>query len=166
MPCDSVHSMIEKVLKNKEIYLPSDYMKLTKLARQKPNPYESTMMVHSDFKDYKDIIFYKSIRPGKSKGDPEVKDIRALKYDPMSQKMYFKLNFNNEYQEIPLYNRVRKGIDFNKEVPNLYQRRNVLTFSKWSDLQKLKMVLLKDFHDFYDNLPHEQELKTHKTTKV
>jgi len=68
MPCDSVHSMIEKVLKTKEIYLPSDYMKLTKLARQKPNPYESTMMVHSDFNDYKGVLFYKSIRPGKSNG--------------------------------------------------------------------------------------------------
>lgn len=83
MPCDSVHSKIEKVLKNKEIYLPSDYCKLTKIARQNPNPYESILMVHSDFKDYKGIIFYKSIRPGKLKGDPEVKDIRALKYDPI-----------------------------------------------------------------------------------
>lgn len=37
MPCDSIHSTIEKVLKNKEIYLPSDYLKLTKIARKKPN---------------------------------------------------------------------------------------------------------------------------------
>jgi len=59
------------------------------------------MMVHSDFNDYKGVIFYKSIRPGKSKGDPELKDIRALKYDPKSQKIYFKFNFDDEYQEIP-----------------------------------------------------------------
>ncbi|CAI6355942.1 unnamed protein product [Macrosiphum euphorbiae] len=166
MPCDSVHSMIEKVIKNKEIYLPSDYLKLTKTARQNPSPYESILMVHSDFKDYKDVLFYKSIRPGKSKGDPEVKDIRALKYDPISQKIYFKLKFDDEYQEIPQYNRSRKIIDFNKEAPNLYQSRNVLTLSKWNDLQKLKGVLPRDVHDFYDNLPHEQQLKARKTTKV
>lgn len=65
-------------------------MKLTKLARQKSNPYESTLMVHSDFKDCKSVLFFKSIRPGKFKGDPEVKDKRALKYDLISQKMYFK----------------------------------------------------------------------------
>lgn len=119
MPCDSVHSKIEKVLKKKEIYLPSDYCKLTKIARQNPNPYESILMVHSDFKDYKGIIFYKSIRPGKFKGDPEVKDIRALKYDAISQNIYFKLNFDDEYQEIPQYNHSRKNINFNKEAPNI-----------------------------------------------
>lgn len=164
MLCDNVHSMIEKVLKNKEIYLPSDYIKLTKLALQKPNPYQSTVMVNSDFNNYKGVLFNKSIKPGKSKGNPDVKDIRSLKYDPKCQKIYFKLNFD-EYQEIPLYNHLRKNIDFNKEVPNLYKRRNVLTLSKWSDLQKFKIVLTKNVHDFYDNVPHEQELKTHKTTK-
>jgi len=100
-----------------------------------------------------------------SKGDPKVKDIRALKYDPISQKIYFKLKFDDEYQEIPQYNRSRKIIDFNKEAPNLYQSRNVLTLSKWNDLQKLKGVLPRDVH-FYDNLPNEQQLKACKTTKV
>jgi len=90
--------------------------------------------MHSDFKDYKGIIFYKSIKPGKSKGDPEVKDFRALKYDPISQKIYFKLSFDDEYKEISHYNPSRKNIDIYKEVPNLYQGRNILTISKWSDL--------------------------------
>lgn len=38
MECDSVHSTIETALKNKEIYLPSDYFKITKQARSR-NPY-------------------------------------------------------------------------------------------------------------------------------
>ncbi|XP_008185188.1 uncharacterized protein LOC100161732 isoform X2 [Acyrthosiphon pisum] len=162
LPCDSVHSAIESVLKNKEIYLPSDYVKLTKIARQKPNPYDSTLMTHSDFQDYKDIVFYKSIRPGKSKGDPEVRDIRAIKYDPTTQKIYFKLNFDDQYQEIPKYHKAKKKVDINKEVTSLYQNRMVLSFSKWSDLQKLKIVLPRDVHDFYDNLPHKHELKTNR----
>jgi len=42
----------------------------------------------------------------------------------------------------------------------------VLSFSKWSDLQKLKIVLPRDVHDFYDNLPHKHDLKTtHKFAK-
>lgn len=84
------------------------------------------MMVHSDLNDYKGVIFYKSIRPGKFKGDPEVKDIRALTYDPKSQKIYFKLNFDDVYQEIPQCNCSRRSIDISKEVPNLYQRRHSL----------------------------------------
>lgn len=32
LPCDSVNSAIESVLKYKEIYLPSDYKKLTKIG--------------------------------------------------------------------------------------------------------------------------------------
>lgn len=47
-------------------------------------------------------------------------------------------------------------MDFNK-VPNLYQQRKyILTLSKWTDLQKLKIVLPRDVHDLYDNLLHEQ----------
>lgn len=86
------------------MYLPSDYIKLTKLALQKPNSYESTVMVNSDFNDDKGVLFYKSIRPEKSKGVPDVKDIRALKYDPKSQKNYFKLNFDDEYHRKFHYN--------------------------------------------------------------
>jgi len=39
MECDSVHSTIENKLRNTDIYLPSDYMKITKSARIKPFPY-------------------------------------------------------------------------------------------------------------------------------
>ncbi|KAF0733939.1 Uncharacterized protein FWK35_00021602 [Aphis craccivora] len=139
MPCDSVHSKIEKVLKKKEIYLPSDYCKLTKIARQNPNPYESILMVHSDFKDYKGIIFYKSIRPGKFKGDPEVKDIRALKYDAISQNIYFNIRkFHNII--------IPEKILISTKKHQIYTKQEI-------DLQKLKVVLPRD-------------LKARKTTKV
>jgi len=40
MECESVHSAIEKKLKNVGSYLPSDYLKVTKNARSKPFSYE------------------------------------------------------------------------------------------------------------------------------
>lgn len=40
MDCDSVHACIEKKLKNREIELPSDYVKSSRKARRKPQPYE------------------------------------------------------------------------------------------------------------------------------
>lgn len=61
MPCDSVHSTIERTIKNREIYLP----KLTKLARKNPSAYDSKAMYHTDFLNYKNVNCHKAIRPGK-----------------------------------------------------------------------------------------------------
>lgn len=37
MECDSSHSLIERKIKGQYIYLPSDYVKLTKQAHMNPN---------------------------------------------------------------------------------------------------------------------------------
>ncbi|XP_060843700.1 uncharacterized protein LOC132927277 [Rhopalosiphum padi] len=166
MPCDSVHSSIERTIKNKEIYLPSDYMKLTKLARKNPSPYESHSVNYSDFYDYKKLNYYKSIRPGRSKGDPEVRNIRALKYDPTTKKIYYKINFEHEYTELPQYHRTKKTIDLSINTPCLYNSRIPITLSKWIDLQKLKTVLPTDVHDYYDNIPHLKTYKERKCDKI
>jgi len=90
MACGSVHSTIERSLKNTEIYLPSDYVKITKSARKNPSPYESINLEHTDFYDFKNLNLYKFIRAEKVKGDPEIRDIRTLKYDPIHKKFFIK----------------------------------------------------------------------------
>jgi len=40
MECDSYHSAIERKLKNVDIYLPSNYLEVTKNTRSKPLSYE------------------------------------------------------------------------------------------------------------------------------
>lgn len=47
MECDAVHSMIERKLKNKEIYLPSEFESLTKEARKHPEPYSAKILTHN-----------------------------------------------------------------------------------------------------------------------
>lgn len=42
MECDSVHSSIERKLKNREIHLPSDYVPITKEARKEPKQFKQT----------------------------------------------------------------------------------------------------------------------------
>lgn len=39
MECDSVHALIERKLRNRQIYLPSDYVRISREARKKM-PYE------------------------------------------------------------------------------------------------------------------------------
>lgn len=48
--CDSVHSCIERKLKNRVIELPSDYVKTSKEARTQPKPYEVIQLSHDFFK--------------------------------------------------------------------------------------------------------------------
>lgn len=46
MECDSVHSCIERKLKNRVIKLPRDYFKASKEARTQPAPYEVIQLSH------------------------------------------------------------------------------------------------------------------------
>lgn len=101
MECDSVHSAIERKTKNKEIYLPSDYVKLTREARKK-NPYETICVNFDLIKDYADTKthVYKSVRPGKKAGDPQVVDIRQIMYEPENI-IKVKLNHDDDWINLP-----------------------------------------------------------------
>jgi len=99
MECDIVHGLIEKKLKNKEIYLPSEFVRITKEARKNPEPYKAKMLSHENFNDFNSHQCCKSIRPEHTKGDPEVKDIRSLKYDPVKENIQYKLSFVDEYKD-------------------------------------------------------------------
>lgn len=52
MECNSVHNSIDRKLKGRDIYLPSDYIRIMQEARIQPFPYEVRNMQYSDFKDY------------------------------------------------------------------------------------------------------------------
>lgn len=80
MECDSVHSNIEENLKNKEIYLPSQYYSITKEARVKLFPYRSHYLTHSFFRNCSkpETMVYSSIRPGRVAGDATVHDLKAI----------------------------------------------------------------------------------------
>ncbi|KAK9679652.1 hypothetical protein QE152_g39823 [Popillia japonica] len=99
MKCDSVHACIERKLKNREIKLPSDYVKACREARRSREHYEVIQLSHRFFKDYSKSEWhrYTSIRPGK---DHVVTDIKALNYDPNGN-IQFKLDFSDEYQGLP-----------------------------------------------------------------
>jgi len=65
MECDSVHSSIERKLKNQDIYIPSDYQKITKIARIKPFPYNVKECDFNFFLNYQTKNNkFDSIRPG------------------------------------------------------------------------------------------------------
>ncbi|CAG9840378.1 unnamed protein product [Diabrotica balteata] len=85
MECDSVHSMIDRRLENKEIHLPSDYASITDQAMKGTKPYRVKILDHTFFKDHSSSnhMRYSSIRPGRKAYDPTITDIRYIKYDPV-----------------------------------------------------------------------------------
>lgn len=152
MECDSCHSAIECKIKNKEIYLPSQYAAISKEARPK-QPFHVYFLNYDFFEDYsnKKEFLYESIRPGRIAKDPTVTDIRALEYSPAGLIRY-KLNFSDEYEELPRRfkpNQKRQG-----PRPKLYSSYLKVNENKWKHLQELKAVIPSDCHSFYDTLPH------------
>lgn len=157
MEVDSVHSVIERKLKNREIFLPSQYATITKEARKVPSPYQVITPDHTFFKNFahKDHLIYESIRPGRGAGDRVVVDIRALRYNPCGT-IDYKLHFADDF--VPLPRRPKKIISsgsFTESVGSLNESRQPITKTKYDHLQELKSVIPKDCHSFYDNLPYK-----------
>jgi len=49
MICDYAHCLIEKNLKGKDIYLPSDFVRITKEARKNTSCFEATLLNYDFF---------------------------------------------------------------------------------------------------------------------
>lgn len=151
MECDSVHSTIENKIRNKPIYCPQNYVDYIKEARQN-QPYEVMYLSHDFFKNYSSLNYYSSIRPGSRVGDPVVTDIRVLKYTGEGS-IEYKLNYSGEFQDLPRRSKV-KAPQANDTVEGLYQSQIPIKKTKFQHLQELKHVIPRDYHPFYDSLPH------------
>lgn len=150
MECDSIHAVIENKLKNRVIHLPSDYVAVTREARQNPRPYDVKYLSFDFFSDYTSNKLVSSIRPGLL----TVNEIRCLKYLPEGKIMY-KCVFSDDYKELP--QRIRKPENLNPNIvpPKLYKNPIKIKLTKWQHLQQLKEVLPKECHHFYNSLPHQ-----------
>jgi len=129
MVVDSVHATIVKSLKNRDVYLPSDYVKISTEARKKPTTYRAMLLDHSFFKDYNQDVIYDSIRPGRVKGDPVVVDIRRI--------MYKKGDIEGMVEGVwmPLPRRPKSSPVKNHIFPALHKQRIKIRKSKFKHLQ-------------------------------
>ncbi|XP_072378606.1 uncharacterized protein [Diabrotica undecimpunctata] len=154
MEVDSMHSTIERQLKNKIINIPAEYISIVKHARKLPAPYVVKYLEHTYFKKFEKIQFFKSIRPGRSKGDPKVTDIRALRYESNGSILY-KTFYKDKWQPLPQRRSSRFYSCKTSDLTQLHQNRRKITLRKFEDLQEIKKTLPSDYHKYYDDLPHE-----------
>lgn len=153
MEVDSVHSVIERKLRNKKINVPADYVTVCETACQKA-PYKVEYLLHNFFRKFDEIHFLKSIRPGKVSGAPTVNDLKALKYS--RDGIFYKLRHPEDWQPLPV------RVNFNdlkaikpKDLPQLHKNRLRIKSDKFQHLQQLKSSLKPDYHDFFNKLPHD-----------
>ncbi|XP_057176831.1 uncharacterized protein LOC130545917 [Triplophysa rosa] len=153
MECDSVHSVIERRLRDQDVYLPAEYVNLMKRARVKPHPYEVKYIDHTFFQDFTKLRLCKSLRPGVRPGDPTVHNIRAIRYNNNGT-MDFKIDHSDDCHPHPSH-QLRNSTSDSHTVTPLYSDRLKIKELKFKHLQDLKEVIPKDFHSFYDNLLHK-----------
>lgn len=162
MECDSAHAKIEKKIKKKSIFIPQDYIDVTKIARKtvivnntrREYPFEAVHLRHDFFFNFanKDQVRFKSIGPGVKPYDPTVSNLRALIYLP-SGKIKYKIDFDEEYRDLP---RKIASFDCEKHEPKkLHNNCLKIKKTKYEHLQQLKSVIPEQYHNFYDNLQYE-----------
>ena len=151
MEVDSVHALIERTIKRKEVYTPACYVSLVKSAKKNPPYYNVKYVDYTFFIDYSPFSFYSSIRPGRGVGASKVVDIAQLKYS--SDGLFYKLDHVTAPWQ-PLPHRV-KEIDYHQVLKKLYTQQLPITTAKGNDLQSMKPVMPSDFHSFYDTLPKQ-----------
>nr|CAI5838723.1 unnamed protein product [Callosobruchus analis] len=154
MESNSTHSLIERRLKGKYIYLPTDYINIIKDARRKPFSLDVEYLSHSFFLNYEDpnCKRYNSIRPGNKKNDLKVNDLKCLKYESTGE-IHFKSSYTESYVLLP---QRQKPIDVNYTPKGLYEGRLKIKKKKWNHLQQFKGVMTTDVHFFYDALQYEE----------
>ncbi|CAG9818856.1 unnamed protein product [Phaedon cochleariae] len=153
MEADSIHSTIEQRLRRTDINVPADYVGVCLAARRNPSPYLVKYLDYTFFKNFGELKFLSSLRPGKRTGDPVVTDIRALQYSPNGSILY-KLRHTDTYTPLLFRNPNKIQPCSLESLPQLYGRPIPIKKDKWDNLQSLKKSLKKDYHSFYDNLPY------------
>lgn len=154
MECDSMHSTIERKIRNREIYSPAGYIAACKSARLNPQPYQVKYLNHTYFKNFTSLNYHTSIRPGYKTGDSTVNDLCAIQYRP-DGKLYYKLNFDDNW--IVLEKRLTRKDPGVGDIVPLYQNPLPIKKSKYDHLQQLKEVIPADYHLFYDTLPFKAD---------
>ncbi|KAK3784763.1 hypothetical protein RRG08_032216 [Elysia crispata] len=134
MERDVMHSTIERNLVC-DLFTLSDYAIVFKTPRKNPGPYHVKQITFSEpFK--LSGRYFSSTRPGKSKGDPKVTELKALPYS--KDQVYYKLSHDADWDLLPQRMRVEELTQM-----QLFDRPLAISARKYSDAQQ-----------YFVSLPH------------
>lgn len=136
--------------------MPADFINVIKEAIAS-KPYQ-VRYLDTLFRDFSTLNYLKSIRPGTSKGDTCVFNLRALKYTSGSGAQY-KIKFDDQWNFLP-HRITRQQTGESITTPELYNHRLLINKRKYEDLQHLTRMIPQIFmkiclmNDIYYFLSH------------
>lgn len=147
MAVDTVHSLIERKIKPKEVTSVEVYEKLINESR-KGSPLETKRIDHQFVLDYTTPLPIKSIKPETAL----VRDIRAIKYRIDGKVEIMTSYVKQEWKEL------RGALAENEEIPTRSQLRSQpipLSSKKYKDIMSMMTVIPASDKSFFETLPHD-----------
>lgn len=147
MECDSIHSLIERKIRKKDAYIPQQFIEYTKAARIHPMPLKAELLDHKFFKNYDKNLYCDSIRPGSTKNDPRVVDVKAYKYE--GRKISYKLSHDPGESFKNLQCKVNTNFKPTEKFQPLNKQKLKLSKNKAEDICSLKDSIPAEYHFYY-----------------
>lgn len=167
MECDSVHSTIEKRIKQHKTNIVTDsgiydlatYEKIIRNAKCKQPHYDVKILNHQDFLNHEAICTVDSIRPGvnqkqKRKNEtrktiqPVVTDLKQIRYK--ENKIDYKIHHSHSWQPLQQDYEVSS-----KYLPKrLYQEQLPISKAKYEDILAMRGQIPVRHLSFFRSLPH------------
>lgn len=149
MELDNIHALIEKQIKNVEIYSVEKYLQLTQNAR-KGLQIETQLCPPSYFREFKTHQIMKTIKPKHA----NVQHIIAIQVEP-NGKVSCMTKYGESYEQL----RESKNINFVPLGDRItYDKIIPISKAKYDDLMSMINIINPESRDFYVNLPHVSKI--------
>lgn len=159
MEVDSCHSVIERAVKNVDIYCPMDYYALVKKARTK-QPYVVHQVETESILNFKEMVGPRCFLRNKNRDDSgrvvnwlKIKWLRYRKSHPGT--IQFRYDYDSDFCTIVVNKAVRGHPNtISDSVGKLYSAQPGITQAKYKDLLSLCdcKAIPADYHGFYSSL--------------
>ncbi|CAG2211934.1 unnamed protein product [Mytilus edulis] len=135
MECDSMHSAIEFAKKKTEIYIPSQWATVVRMARR-TNPYSVVPIQHEDIYDFKKLqkttlTYSKVDANGEKVNWLKIKWLRYSKQEP--QHILFKHTFDEDFRRLRIIELDKNGVPVTNikghELPRKYKGKQPITLA-------------------------------------
>ncbi|CAC5414853.1 unnamed protein product [Mytilus coruscus] len=154
MECDNMHSAIEFAKKKTEIYIPSQWATVVRMART--NPYSIIPIQHEDIYDFKKLqkttlTYIKVDANGEKVNWLKIKWLRYSKQEP--QHILFKHTFDEDFRRLRVIVMDKNGVPATNirghELPRNYNGKQPITLAKKDLLNLCKTkVIPAEYHKF------------------
>ena len=163
MQVDAMHSCVERATKNKEVWCPTEWETIVRLARNKPFPFTATSLSYDSFLDWKSFQEIHVTLPAKDakKESFSIKNVRMVRFSKIQPGMIFiKYSMQPQAPWSVLHLAKSTGRP-SATIPlpgRAYCGPQQICTKKYKDLIKLcdENIIPSNYQNFYRNLSHSE----------